>query len=83
MEYGSNEWYLYHHPANEKPIPTLIGLSIFLSITVAGIPAAIVLWIEYFIWAHRNNKALDKDPQVLMMREMYKKYPKNGDWMIK
>lgn len=70
IEYGSREWYLYHHYKNEKPVIPLILLSCFLMICKGGIWCVIVVWIIYFSWCRENNRILDNDPATLERRRL-------------
>lgn len=73
IEYGSEEWYLYHHFKNEKPVFPLILLSIFLLICRGGQLWIIIIWIYYFSWASKNNRELDNDLEVLKDREGWRR----------
>lgn len=69
MKYGDNEWYLYHHINNEKPIIPLVLLSLFLIFCYGGIFWIILIWYIYFAWANNNNEKLNNDPNVLKRRQ--------------
>ena len=73
MKYGDDEWYLYHHIDNEKPIIPLVLLSLFLFICKGGIFLIILIWYIYFAWADNNNEKLNRDPNVLKRRELINK----------
>lgn len=76
MKYGDEEWYLYHHIDNEKPIIPLVLLSLFLFICKNGIGLIIIIWWIYSIWAENNNKKLNNDPNVLRRRKYIKEAKK-------
>jgi hypothetical protein len=69
IEYGSYEWWLYHHPDNEKPVPLFILLSCFFFICKGGGVYLLIMWGWYFSWASANNRKLDNDPKVQKRRE--------------
>lgn len=79
MKYGSHEWYLYHNRKNEDPIIPLIVLSCFLLICKEGIPTIILIWTVYFIWASKNNRELDRDPEILYRRQCCEEFKKKKE----
>ena len=80
IEYGSPEWYLYHHYKNEEPIIPLIVLSCFFLICSGGFLWLLITWGWYFSWASKNNRELDNDPDVLYHRESWKKLNEKYKW---
>lgn len=70
IKWGTDEWYLYHHIKNEKPIIPLILLTYFLAICNGGIWWIILIWGWYFHWAHKSNEELDNDIYILFKREL-------------
>ena len=72
IEYGTEEWYLYHAWENEKPIIPLILATCFLVICNGGGLVITIMWIYYFLWSSGNNRKLDNDPEVQEKRRIYK-----------
>lgn len=72
IKYGTFEWYLYHDRGNEDFIIPLVLVSAFLFICKGGIVCIGLVWTLYFLWAHKNNLELSKDPEVLAYRRAFR-----------
>lgn len=68
-----HEWYLYHSIKNEDALIPVIVFSIIGLFLKGGVLLFLCIWIWYFSYCNKNNRALDNDPYIQKEREICKK----------
>lgn len=69
--------YLYKSYKNEEALPWVLLGTVLCLVFATFTPLILLIWIYYFYYCYKNNKNLDKDPEILKERKIYEDWLKN------
>ncbi len=69
--------YAYHSYKNEEALPWVILGTLFCLVFITFAPLILFIWIWYVYYCWKNNKNLEKDPEIQKFRKEYNEYINN------